>query len=58
MPEITRPQVVRVLAELLPQRCWTPAALAHWLEQTQARNAAVKRSHARRRLLQQPPAPT
>lgn len=49
MPQITRPQVYRVVYELLPKRRWTPADLLYWLAETQARNAAAKLSHARRR---------
>ena len=49
MPQITRPQVYRVVYELLPRKRWTPAELWDWLLQTQARNAAAKQSHAKRR---------
>ena len=49
MPEITRPQVHRIVYELLPRKHWTPAELVFWLNRTQARNAAAKRSHAHRR---------
>ena len=49
-PLLTRPQVARVVRELLPRRHWTQADLWDWLSHTQARNAAAKRSHAKRRL--------
>ena len=50
MPQVTRPQISRVLRELLPRREWTRPDLLRWLYTTQARNAAAKRSHAKRRL--------
>ena len=50
MPQVTRPQISRVLRELLPRRVWSRPDLLHWLYTTQARNAAAKRSHAKRRL--------
>jgi hypothetical protein len=50
MPQVTRPQISRVLRELLPQRSWTPQELLHWLTDTQLRNERSKRSHAKRRL--------
>ena len=50
MPQITRPQVSRVLRQLLPQRTWTLEDLAYWLADTQKRNERAKRSHAKRRL--------
>ncbi len=37
------------MRELLPQRRWTVDELLGWLHETQARNAAAKRSHAKRR---------
>jgi hypothetical protein len=49
MPQITRPQVYRVVYELLPRKRWTPEELVGWLVDTQSRNEAAKRSHARRR---------
>ena len=49
MPQITRPQVYRVVYELLPQKHWTPAELLWWLVDTQRRNEAAKQSHAKRR---------
>lgn len=52
MPQITRPQVSRVVRELLPQRRWTAAELVGGRHETQARNAAAQRSHAKRRASQ------
>ena len=49
MPQITRPQVSRVLRALLPQRVWTADDLLEWLRDTQARNERAKRSHRDRR---------
>jgi SRSO17 transposase len=48
-PQITRPQVYRIVYELLPRRRWTPVELLWWLEDTQRRNERAKRSHAKRR---------
>jgi hypothetical protein len=53
MPQVTRPQISRVLREVLPHRRWTHAALLTWLTATQERNARAKASHAKRRLRQQ-----
>ena len=50
MPLITRPQISRVLRQLLPQRTWTSHELWEWLADTQGRNHRAKRSHAKRRL--------
>jgi hypothetical protein len=52
MPQVTRPQISRVLRELLPRQVWTPEELAHWLADTQLRNERSKRSHAKRRLIE------
>ena len=49
MPQITRPQVSRVLRARLPQRTWTEQDLLHWLIITQERNARAKRAHIKRR---------
>ena len=49
MPLLTRPQVYRVVRELLPRVRFTPAELLRWLEETQERNERAKRSHAKRR---------
>jgi hypothetical protein len=56
MPGLTRPQVSRVLRELLPKRQWTRADLWHWLVETQERNARATRAHAKRRQPRDPPA--
>ncbi len=53
MPQVTRPQVSRVVRELLPQREWTREELIGWLHETQERNERVKRAHSKRRALQQ-----
>ncbi len=53
MPLLTRPQVSRVLRDLLPHRTWTQAELLAWLTDTQERNARAKRSHTKRRLRRQ-----
>ena len=49
MPQITLPQISRVLRALLRQRNWTPDDLLAWLIETQERNERSKRSHAKRR---------
>ena len=49
MPQITLPQVSRVLRALLPQRAWTDDDLLAWLSETHERNERSKRSHAKRR---------
>jgi hypothetical protein len=49
MPLITRPQVYRVVRELLPKPTWTALELLEWLEDTQERNERAKRSHCKRR---------
>ncbi len=52
MPQITRPQVHRVVYELLPRPesfRETAAALLRWRQETPQRNAAAQRSPARRR---------
>jgi len=51
LPQITRPQITRVLRQLLPQKSWTPEQLLFWLMDTQSRNEQAKRSHAARRRL-------
>jgi hypothetical protein len=50
MPQITRPQITRLLRDLLPQRTWTLDQLLSWLTDTQQRNERAKQSHAKRRL--------
>ena len=49
MPRITRPQVYRVVREMLPQERFGPDQLLLWLEDTQLRNERARRSHERRR---------
>ena len=49
MPRITRPQVYRVVRELLPRERFGPAELLRWLETTQLSNERVSRSHEKRR---------
>ena len=49
MPQVTRPQISRVVRELLPKREWTIRDLLRWLDDTQTRNARAKRSHTKRR---------
>ena len=49
MPRIIRPQVYRVVRELLPQERFGPNELLSWLEWTQQRNERSSRSHQRRR---------
>ncbi len=49
MPGITRPQVYRVVREMLPRERSGPAELLRWLEHTQECNERARRSHARRR---------
>ena len=49
MPQITRPQVYRVMREMLPRERFGPAELLRWLEDTQDSNELARRSHAKRR---------
>ncbi len=49
MPQLTRPQVSRVLRELLPKQAWSADELLRWLHETQTRNERAKRSHTQRR---------
>ena len=49
MPRITRPQVYRVVREMLPRERFGPDELLRWLEQTQECNERARRSHAKRR---------
>ena len=49
MPRITRPQVYRVVREMLPRERFGPFELLRWLEETQERNEGASRSHAKRR---------
>ena len=49
MPRITRPQVYRVVREMLPRDRFGPDELLRWLEHTQCSNERASRSHAKRR---------
>ena len=56
MPRITRPQVYRVVREMLPRERFGPEELLEWLEDTQERNERAKRSHKKRRAACRAPA--
>ena len=47
MPRLTRPQVYRVVREMLPRERFGPGELLSWLEGTQRRNERASRSHAK-----------
>ena len=49
MPRITRPQVYRVVRELLPRERFGAKELLQWLKESQLRNERASRSHERRR---------
>ena len=49
VPRVTRPQVYRVVREMLPMERFGPEELLLWLEDTQLRNERARRSHERRR---------
>ena len=49
MPRITRPQVYRVVREMLPRERFGPEELLLWLKESQLRNERARRSHAKRR---------
>ena len=49
MPRITRPQVSRVVREMLPRERFGPNELLRLLEAEQLRNERASRSHERRR---------
>ena len=49
MPLLTRPQVYRVVREMLPRESFGPYGLLRWLEGTQQRNERARLSHQRRR---------
>ena len=55
MPRITRPQVYRVVREMLPRERFGPAELLRWLKQTQECDERASRSHAKRRAAVHPP---
>ena len=47
MPRITRPQVYRVVREMLPRERFGPEELLRLLEAEQLRNERASRSHAK-----------
>ena len=49
MPRVTRPQVYRVVREMLPRDRFGPEELLRWLKHTQDSNERASRSHAKRR---------
>ena len=49
MPRITRPQVYRVVREMLPRKRFGPDELLRWIEDTQDSNERARHSHAMRR---------
>ena len=49
MPQITRPQVYRVIRELLPRERFGPPELLLWLADVQQRNERAQHSHEKRR---------
>ncbi len=49
MPRITRPQVYRVVREMLPRERFGPEELLRLLESEQLRNERASRSHKKRR---------
>ena len=54
MPQITRPQVYRVVREMQPRERFGPDELLRWLEDTQDSNERARRSHAKRRAALRP----
>ena len=53
MPQITRPQVYRVVRELLPREQFGPDELLQWLADVQQRNERARHSHQKRRATRQ-----
>lgn len=49
MPQITRPQVYRVVRELMPKERYGPEELLLWLVDVQQRNERARLSHEKRR---------
>ena len=49
MPRITRPQVYRVVREMLPRERFGPEELLRLLQAEQLRNHRASRPHAKRR---------
>ena len=56
MPRITRPQVYRVVRELLPRERFGPTGLLQWLKDTQDSNERARLSHQKRRSTRRAPA--
>ncbi len=48
-PLLTRPQVYRLVREMLPRESLGPYELLRWLDWTQLRNDTARLSHQRRR---------
>ncbi len=48
MPLVTRPQVYRLVREMLPRKRFGPGELLQWLEDVQRRNERAKRPHEKR----------
>ena len=48
-PRITRPQVYRVVREMLPRERFRPEELLPWLKESQLGNEGTSRSHEKRR---------
>ncbi len=55
MPLITRPQVYRVVREMLPRQQWGPHELLLWLDGVQQRNERARQSHQKRRAIRNAP---
>ena len=53
MPLITRPQVYRVVREILPRPWFGPHELMTWLQDVQARNERARRPLQKRRAARQ-----
>ena len=49
MPLLTRPQVYRVVREMLPRESFGPNEMLRWLEWTQECSERARLSHQRRR---------
>ena len=54
MPRITRPQVYRVVREMLPREWFGPEELLRLLQAEQLRNHRASQSHAKRRATPRP----
>ena len=55
MPRITRPQVYRVVREMLPRERFGPDELLLWLVESQLRNEQARRSSRREGRMEPPP---